>query len=501
MRAIPCLLLVLVAAGAAFGWTAPWLYNVCNSAPQPNGTIIVNADAPDVLNPADVVTVTLFYSLDNQSSWNSVPMSLVGEPGLDSTFAASFAAPGAGTIWYYVRAGNGTNYGTQGPKNSGNAWPVGDNWLAELCLEPTGDTENNPDGPFLDLTSCAMGYSDTYFYGRLTNNDNEWPTDGGWLGPWYLYTVGFRNADAYAGDTFAYAMTYADAPLGYGSGLYEINVYTEDFAQIGDIDVSTNGNRLVVRCLVSDVTSRHGFQPWPNSGGFLCAAKGDTRSANIVLQSWRHDSTNSARFFVNRTPACVVGTNRAPVLTVPRVFPRFGEDTTTFRFTVGYADADTNLPVLRAVVVGTETLRLAPNHRRYYDVVSYAGARSGFAPGTHWFHFVFDDGMGVVETAADSFVVSGGTDVAEQAPGDGRSTLGASPNPFRSRVRFALAAEDRLVEVFDRGGRLVARLRAAGRRLLDWDGRDEAGAEVPDGVYFWRTDAGPLRRLLVRLGR
>lgn len=501
MRATHLSLLLLTAAGAAFGWTAPWLYNVCNSAPQPNGTVIINADAPDIVNPTDVVSVTLFYSLDNQASWSSVPMSLVGEPGLDSTFQASFGILNSGTVWYYVRARTETNFGTQGPKNVNNAWPVTNNWLAELCEEPAGDTENNPDGPFLDLTSCAMGYSDTYFYGRLTNNHTSWPMNGGWLGPWYLYTVGFRNADAYAGDTFAYVMTVADAPFGYGSGLYEINVYTEDFDQIGNIDVSTNGNRLVFRCPATDVTSRRGFQPWPNTGGFICSAKGETRSANALLQSWRHDSTNSARFFVNRTPAFTVGTNRSPALSQPRIFPRFGDDTTTFRFTVNYTDADSHLPKLRAVVIEGETLPLAPNHRRYHEGVTYSGTRRGFAPGTHWFRFAFDDGMGAVETAADSFVVSGGTDVAEQRPGGGRSTLGASPNPFRGRVQFQLAVDDRLVEVFDRGGRLVARLRAAGRRLLDWDGRDQSGADVPDGVYFWRTDAGPLRRLLVKLGR
>ncbi len=424
------------------------------------------------------------------------------QPGYESTFVASFACPSSGQVWYYIRARNETNFGTQGPLNSGNVWPVTDNFLAELAIELTGDTLNNPRGPYLDLTSVAMGRSGDYFYGRLTNNASSWPTRASIVGPWFLYTVGFRNADAYAGDTFAYAMTYADAPFGYGSGLYEINAYTEDFERIGNIDVATSGNRLVMRCRVTDLTSRRGFQPWPNTGGFLCSAKGETRSADISLNSWRHDSTNSSRFFVDRTPVFTVGVNREPQLSQPRVFPRFGDSQTSFQFTVNYADADSNLPVLCAVVVDSDTFRLRPNHHRYYEQVSFNTARAGFGPGTHRFHFAFSDGMAVVESAEDSFVIEGGTAIAEQPSEPTVAGFEAKPNPFRNIVELRGRLRSRVIEVFDHCGRFVTRLQQAhDEAVLRWDGTDELGRNLPGGVYFCREPGGNLRRLLVKLGQ
>src|SRR5512137_210126 len=95
-----CMLLTL----PAFGWTGPWLESVCNSAPQPSGIVYVNADAPDVVNPTDVVSAVLFYSTDNQATWQQVPMSRSSQPGYESTFVASIACPGSGTVWYYVQA-------------------------------------------------------------------------------------------------------------------------------------------------------------------------------------------------------------------------------------------------------------------------------------------------------------------------------------------------------------------------------------------------------------
>ena len=501
------MLLAVAASGQiALGWTGPMLYNVCNSAPQAAGTVVVHVDAPDVINPTDVVSATLFYSTDNQATWQPVPMTVSGAPGYESTLVASFTIPPAGTVHYYVRAQNETNWGTEGPLNSGNVWPVTDNWLADLANEPTGDMENNPDGNFLDLTSAAMGYSSTYLYGRLTNNYTSWPTRRTIFGPWYLYTVGFRNADSYALDTFAYALTYAVIP-GYGSGLYEVNAYTNAFSKIGDIDVSMSGNRLVMRGLISDLASRHGFQPWPNTGKFICSAKGDTRSAtltsSILISSSRHDSTNSARFYIDKSPGFVVGANTPPELTVPRVFPRFGDDTSHFRFTVTYTDADTNLAVLYSAVVDDETIPLRPNHHRYYEGVNYSATETGFAAGTHRFHFAFDDGMGVVESPEDTFVVSGGTGVAEDpTPGHAGSTLEARPNPFTNVVELRGRVRSRVLHIFDHCGKLVARLQQASEgAVVRWDGTDDAGNRLPGGVYFCREEGGPLRRLLVKLGR
>jgi flagellar hook assembly protein FlgD len=95
------------------------------------------------------------------------------------------------------------------------------------------------------------------------------------------------------------------------------------------------------------------------------------------------------------------------------------------------------------------------------------------------------------------------------AAGPARLVLSApAPNPSRGRVSLTLelaVAGHAEVAVFDAGGRRVRLLASgplpAGRHPLDWDGRDEAGARTPAGVYFVRahTLEGSARRRLVRV--
>jgi hypothetical protein len=73
-----------------------------------------------------------------------------------------------------------------------------------------------------------------------------------------------------------------------------------------------------------------------------------------------------------------------------------------------------------------------------------------------------------------------------------------TPNPFRSftQIRYDLPAPGRVtLSVFDISGRRVVDLlndvlKPAGRHGLRWDGRDGAGRELPQGIYFCRFDAG-----------
>lgn len=72
-----------------------------------------------------------------------------------------------------------------------------------------------------------------------------------------------------------------------------------------------------------------------------------------------------------------------------------------------------------------------------------------------------------------------------------------SPNPFRAATRFtyALAAPTLVsLRIFDSMGRptriLVNEWREAGRHESIWDGRNDTGASVPHGVYYYRFAAG-----------
>ncbi len=72
-------------------------------------------------------------------------------------------------------------------------------------------------------------------------------------------------------------------------------------------------------------------------------------------------------------------------------------------------------------------------------------------------------------------------------------TLSVTPNPVRDTGEISLSlpiATDAHVEVYDLAGRLVRTFAAGslpvGATHFAWDGRDDAGKELPDGVYFAR---------------
>ena len=71
------------------------------------------------------------------------------------------------------------------------------------------------------------------------------------------------------------------------------------------------------------------------------------------------------------------------------------------------------------------------------------------------------------------------------------------PNPFQrfTQLRFSLRKGDSArVRLFSTDGRLVRemRLRAehTGPHLVSWDGRNESGALLSAGVYFYKVEAG-----------
>ncbi len=76
--------------------------------------------------------------------------------------------------------------------------------------------------------------------------------------------------------------------------------------------------------------------------------------------------------------------------------------------------------------------------------------------------------------------------------------VGATPNPFNpaTEVRFELpSAAQVTLAIYDGAGRLVRTLVAeevhdAGAHSARWDGRNDAGAQVASGAYFFRLNAG-----------
>jgi hypothetical protein len=81
------------------------------------------------------------------------------------------------------------------------------------------------------------------------------------------------------------------------------------------------------------------------------------------------------------------------------------------------------------------------------------------------------------------------------------------PNPFgpETRIHYELPGEAVVrLAVYDAGGRLVRNLlsanQPAGSHQVRWDGRDDTGARVAHGVYYYRLEAGretAVRKLVV----
>jgi photosystem II stability/assembly factor-like uncharacterized protein len=85
---------------------------------------------------------------------------------------------------------------------------------------------------------------------------------------------------------------------------------------------------------------------------------------------------------------------------------------------------------------------------------------------------------------------------APDSQGSGAVMGRAFPNPFFTRTRIALDVPLASAEVVDLSGRLV-RVLESREGILEWDGRDGAGREVPAGVYFIRANAVESRALRV----
>jgi len=196
------------------------------------------------------------------------------------------------------------------------------------------------------------------------------------------------------------------------------------------------------------------------------------------------DTTAPANYNATRTPSFVIGQNRAPTLTGPDVNPRSGSPGTYFVFTVTYADADSHLPVERALVVDGNSYYLVPANHRYGSGVVFRRDLSKFNPGWHRFLFRFSDGMNQVTSAQDSFFVgsTGLADARMSAP----SGLRAHPSPFRRRVVLAGAEPGERLVVAGADGRVVRALAASNSGEVLWDGIDGQGERVPAGAYIVR---------------
>lgn len=128
-------------------------------------------------------------------------------------------------------------------------------------------------------------------------------------------------------------------------------------------------------------------------------------------------------------------------------------------------------------------------------------------PGTYWYRVrghnaAWDwNSQGPLE----DIVVTGTGGLAGQRPGFSTRLLSVVPSPSELPVSIRLSPGQSgraQVDVYDATGRLVRSLlngnREPGEYRIDWDGTDESGRLVSDGIYFCELRAGEERSVVQR---
>ena len=381
--------------------------NRCTSAPAVGESLYFNVDTPKSSDPP----THLYYSVNGGVVWPSRTMELVGDVGYETTWQTVLTLPKTDRLNYYFRLEFPDSLViTESPPNSSEQFPPSDDLLVSGGDEPSGDVKN--DSPnWMDLTGLYCGFSPDRLYGMMQNNSNQWPTSGGFFGPWYIYSAGFSNVTVdLQADSVLYAMIYANIPFaGITPGLYRVLAGDiEHPRRIGDIEYSLNGNKLYLSCLKNDILEDPYFGAWPNE--YYALGFGTmTHTTRGYGTTVTNDSTTACGF-VPHVSTGIVGANTAPELTEPAVI-----DTNGFCFCVSYSDMDNHLPIMRELVLNDEHYKLAASDHRYNDGSLFHICFDSLATGTYIFSFRFSDGVDEVSTSTDTLVICTQGDVTGDA--------------------------------------------------------------------------------------
>ena len=113
------------------------------------------------------------------------------------------------------------------------------------------------------------------------------------------------------------------------------------------------------------------------------------------------------------------------------------------------------------------------------------------APGTYTFRT--GSWNGTIAVAVHEYPFTLPTEVTDVPVAAARPWLRIGPNPHGANVRIAVdglvasaAPGTGTLEIFDCSGRRVRRIQGDARGGMVWDGRDEAGASLPAGLYVHR---------------
>jgi len=356
-----------------------------HSAPDSNTTF--QYDIPDSTFYSPAAVYRMNYRNVGSTAWNQIAMDVLYQTC--STWTVSGALnyfPLSGNLEYYFRSEVDTIVISQSPKNTANTFPVPVDLLADMGSDPIGDVDGGG-GTHLDITACAMSYSDTRIYARLTNNGGGFPTSSGFN--FFLYSVGIIDPDAT--DSAAYAMIYVNVPLVLSAGLYRINPVDSSFTKIGNISTNISGNSLNLACNIADLTAQPGWSTWPPPSGMIFTAP---VTATQNLTDLTSNDIGRAGGFVPSSQVLAYGANIAPTLSSPQI--SFTDDSVSASIT--FADPDNNLATLLRFVFGGTPFDMVACEKLYQSGTDFDVTVDYDTSGWYEYYFEFSDRRDTVAT-------------------------------------------------------------------------------------------------------
>jgi hypothetical protein len=457
----------------------PWQY-VRHSARDNNGNVHVRFNGI-----SDIVSPYQFYNWQNEA-WTEVTLTSP-EP---LVYEALLPAVTGQTLRYRLR----TSYEVMGQSIiavnpaylSTDTFPPALNAMGYVADDPAGDSVNVY-APQLDLTGSWFGYSNTKLYTALSNASNLFPTMNSFTS-YNLYFAGLAASTSAVADSTVYAMLYTfNNPGVISPGLYKLGLTLADttitYQYLAPIQSVASGGKLYLSCNISDLTNDPGFGTWPpqfNSLGYMAGSLKIDIDPGTLLPSFGIGDLSAISQLIFENHQYAVGVNTPPVILNPGISGVIGSVAVSF----DYYDANQDFPLYAKIIMestGSE-VDFVPSSLDFSQSVHMVAM---VPVGEEWSSVFIRISDNNIDYPFD-FIDVANEDETIPAVHD----FSVYPNPFNPdkgvlHIKYSGAPyPDPRLWIYNAKGQLI--------RLIDmesnvyWDGTDDRGKPVADGVYFMR---------------
>jgi len=454
----------------------PWQY-VRHSAVDINGQVHVRFNG----NPAIPENYQLLNWQNN--AWTELPLTS------PETFVYEALLPAVTgqTLKYRLR----TSYEAMGQSItavnpaflSADTFPPALNALGYIADDPAGDSINVYH-PNLDITGNWFGYTNSKLYCAVSNASNLFPIMNSFTS-YNLYFAGLAATTTAASDSTVYAMIYTfNIPGVISPGLYKLGINLADttvvYQYLGAIQSVVSGGKLFLSCNISDLTADPGFGNWPpeyNSLGFMSGTiKIDLDLVTLTPSFGIGDLSGLAQLvFENHNYA--IGQNTLPVISNTSITGPAGAHFLTFT----YSDANGDFPLTAHHYLNdpSTAVDFIPSSLDFTQPVTMSAFIGSIEYEFQTMIRVSDNN---IDFATDWLLVSN-EDETLPTP----SAVKIYPNPFNPskgmlHIDFfeRLTPPDARLWIYNSRGQLVK------QTSFSWDGTDNVGKPVGDGIYYLR---------------